>query len=299
MEQGKYHKLITSEQKGFRLNLKEVFKYKDLIYLLVKRDFGLDNSKRDTTNEEKIIQKLFYISYTCNQLISFLCGEINKKRFKYKSIYNFYYIVSKSYNDAIDGFIKIQNNMEKEKKELKDYKKKNIHNNKRLHKIDQSKVVERLYKDDIQKRKEKQQTLLKIYELSFQPNLHYTNKKNINTNSNNNNSNLSNTKSSLQFNKFKNHNNPNINSKSNFKTIAIQNNNNKNNNNHGYINTSYSKRKNEDSSEENSISEDNSNEEEIVITNRLRSKLFSNKKKNPDNVNNNTFHGNKKLKLKI
>ena len=39
MEQGKYHKLITSEQKGFRLNLKEVLKYKDLIYLLVKRDF--------------------------------------------------------------------------------------------------------------------------------------------------------------------------------------------------------------------------------------------------------------------
>lgn len=39
MEQGKYHKLITSEQKGFRLNLKEVFKYKDLIYLLVRRDF--------------------------------------------------------------------------------------------------------------------------------------------------------------------------------------------------------------------------------------------------------------------
>lgn len=39
MEQGKYHKLITSEEKGFRLNLKEVFKYKDLIYLLVRRDF--------------------------------------------------------------------------------------------------------------------------------------------------------------------------------------------------------------------------------------------------------------------
>ena len=39
MEQGKYHKLITSEEKGFRLNLKEVLKYKDLIYLLVRRDF--------------------------------------------------------------------------------------------------------------------------------------------------------------------------------------------------------------------------------------------------------------------
>ena len=39
MEQGKYYKFISSEEKGFRLNLKEVFKYKDLIFLLVKRDF--------------------------------------------------------------------------------------------------------------------------------------------------------------------------------------------------------------------------------------------------------------------
>ncbi len=39
MEHSKYHKLITSDVKGFRLNLKEVAKYKDLIYLLVKRDF--------------------------------------------------------------------------------------------------------------------------------------------------------------------------------------------------------------------------------------------------------------------
>ena len=106
------------EEKIFQIN-NEI--NSERIILLVKRDFGLDDSKRDATNEEKIIQKLFYISYTCNQLISFLCGEINKKGFKYKSIYNFYYIVSKSYNDAIDGFIKIQNNMEKEKKELKEY----------------------------------------------------------------------------------------------------------------------------------------------------------------------------------
>ena len=91
------------------------------ILLLVKRDFGLDDSKRVATKEEKIIQKLFYISYICNQLISFLCGEINKKGFKYKSIYNFYYIVSKSYNDAINGFIGIKTIMEKEKKELKEY----------------------------------------------------------------------------------------------------------------------------------------------------------------------------------
>ena len=39
MVQGKYYKLIVSEDKGFRLNLKEVVKYKDLIYLFVKRNF--------------------------------------------------------------------------------------------------------------------------------------------------------------------------------------------------------------------------------------------------------------------
>lgn len=39
MVQGKYYKLIVSENKGFRLNLKEVVKYKDLIYLFVKRNF--------------------------------------------------------------------------------------------------------------------------------------------------------------------------------------------------------------------------------------------------------------------
>lgn len=39
MEQSKHYKLITSENKGFKLNLKEVFKYKDLIFLLVRRNF--------------------------------------------------------------------------------------------------------------------------------------------------------------------------------------------------------------------------------------------------------------------
>ena len=39
MKQGKYYKLIVSEDKGFRLNLKEVVKYKDLIFLFVKRNF--------------------------------------------------------------------------------------------------------------------------------------------------------------------------------------------------------------------------------------------------------------------
>ena len=71
----------------------------------------MDNSKRDATDIEKIFQKLFYISYTCNELISNLCGTINKKGFKYTSIYNFYYNVSLSYNKAINGFLLIYEDM--------------------------------------------------------------------------------------------------------------------------------------------------------------------------------------------
>lgn len=39
MKQGKYYKKIKSEEKGMRLNLREVMKYRDLIFLLVKRNF--------------------------------------------------------------------------------------------------------------------------------------------------------------------------------------------------------------------------------------------------------------------
>ena len=77
------------------------------ILILVKRDFGIDESKREATSHEKIVQKLFYISYTCNELISELCGKINQNGFKYQSICNFYYTISDSYNNAIKGFKKI------------------------------------------------------------------------------------------------------------------------------------------------------------------------------------------------
>ena len=71
--------------------------------------------------KEKIFQKLFYISYTCNELISFLCANINQKEVKYTSIYNFYYTVSLSYNDAINGFLSISEDIKKKKKDLKNY----------------------------------------------------------------------------------------------------------------------------------------------------------------------------------
>ena len=102
-------------------NIKEI----DLnrLHTLIKRDFGLDNSKRDATSEEKIILKLFYVSYVCNELIGILCGKMNQKSFKYTSIYNFYYTVSLSYNAAINGFLDICKDMIQKEKEIKDYAK--------------------------------------------------------------------------------------------------------------------------------------------------------------------------------
>ena len=78
------------------------------LLLLVKRDFGIDRSKRESTSIEKILVKLFYISYTCNELISSLCGEINEKNVMFKSVYDFYYKISSIYNNGINGFLEIQ-----------------------------------------------------------------------------------------------------------------------------------------------------------------------------------------------
>ena len=91
------------------------------ILQLVKRDFDLDDSEEEFSIKEKITLKLFYISYTCNELISMLCGKINEEGFKYKSIYNFYYIVSKIYNNSINGFLNIKKEIETTKQDNKLY----------------------------------------------------------------------------------------------------------------------------------------------------------------------------------
>ena len=86
------------------------------LLLLVKRDFGLNNSKDDATDQEIIVLKLFYISYICNELIYSICNNLNKKEIKYTSIFNFYYVVSICYNEAIRGFFEIGEEMEKNEK---------------------------------------------------------------------------------------------------------------------------------------------------------------------------------------
>ena len=95
--------------------------FSDRLLTLIKKNFGLRDSKIIATSEEKIIVKLFYISYVCNELIGILCGKMNQKNFKYTSIYDFYYTVSKSYNSAINGFLEISKEMMQKEKEFKDY----------------------------------------------------------------------------------------------------------------------------------------------------------------------------------
>ena len=108
------------EQKLFNVHEEDKINPERLL-LLVKRDFGLDNSKRDATSKEKIFQKLFYISYHCNELISELCGKKDKKDIKYTSIYNLYYNVSLNYNNAIKGFLNIIDEIKNKEKDLKYY----------------------------------------------------------------------------------------------------------------------------------------------------------------------------------
>ena len=110
----------TIEEKLFKMEDENKIDAKRLL-VLVKRDFGLDNSKRDATSKEKIFQKLFYISYTCNELISTLCESVNYKEIKYTSIYNFYHTVSLSYIKAIKGFLGIKDEILKKEKDLKYY----------------------------------------------------------------------------------------------------------------------------------------------------------------------------------
>ena len=90
---------------------------RERIFQLIERDFGQEDSKRDATNEEKIILKLFYISYTCNELISSITWTINQEGYTYKLICEFYYKISKAYNDAINGFSNIIKDMEAKKEE--------------------------------------------------------------------------------------------------------------------------------------------------------------------------------------
>ena len=60
--------------------------------------------------------------------------------------------------------------IEKQEKEYAEFTKKNIHYNKNTDNVDTADVINRLYQKDIKNRKEKQKTLIKVYEPPFRPN---------------------------------------------------------------------------------------------------------------------------------
>ena len=64
-EKQKFETTVTSKQKLFNLNLKETWKYKDLIWLFVQRDFKTKYKQTVLGSRWFIIQPLFYtIVYT-------------------------------------------------------------------------------------------------------------------------------------------------------------------------------------------------------------------------------------------
>ena len=205
--------------------------------------------------------------------------------------------------------------MELEKNELKNYNNKNIHHNKHLSNQAQSKVINRLYKEDIEKRKEKKQTLLKIYECSFQPNLHYgvstkQNNNNITSSAPTNKNHLMVTKSS-RFSSRNNRNNSNFDNGSNNRSLILKSKKNKfndfdeeesiktKNKNRSKSKKSKKKKKIIESDEE-SGGEEELNQDEIIV-NRLRAKLFFNKKSKSKNKQrmNHSVEGRKKMKIKM
>ena len=100
------------------------------IILSVCEDLKLSEIQSKATNHEKLMLSIFYISYTCDELISSLYNKnnLNGSSYKYKSINDFYYKVSLSYNSAINGFLDIKNEMNNKIKELKEFEKKNYKN---------------------------------------------------------------------------------------------------------------------------------------------------------------------------
>ena len=87
----------------------------------IRSDLGLNNRIINLNYKQKMIIKIFYVSYICNEIINSICGNINQKGFKYKSICDFYYNVSISYNDAIIGFEKIKEDLNEEKNRMVNY----------------------------------------------------------------------------------------------------------------------------------------------------------------------------------
>ena len=109
---------IFSEEYFVRNNIQS-----NHIQSYVKFFFGDKNIKGPFRNEIKMVMKIFFISFISNKIIDDICGDINKKGFKYKSICSFYYNVLERFSKAINGFNELGEKFSKEKEKLEVYKK--------------------------------------------------------------------------------------------------------------------------------------------------------------------------------
>ena len=91
----------------------------DIIINYVKKVFGCSNTNEEFSPEIKMKMKIFFILFISNDIIDSFCKKIKTKGFKYKSICDFYYNVLKSYNNAINGFKELREEIIKEKKDFK------------------------------------------------------------------------------------------------------------------------------------------------------------------------------------
>lgn len=89
----------------------------------IKKDLGLIEKEVLLPSNQIIMIKVFYISYICNELINIFWENINKNGFKPKTICEFYFKVSETFNNAINGFDKIRIDMIQEKENLLAYSK--------------------------------------------------------------------------------------------------------------------------------------------------------------------------------
>ena len=105
--------LLLRKKQSIKDNIFDISSIKyDTVIEYIRKCLGLYKGEVNLSTEQKMKIKIFIIAYVCYKLISENFENIKKKGFEYKTICEFYYNVSISYNKAIEGFNEI-------KKELK------------------------------------------------------------------------------------------------------------------------------------------------------------------------------------
>ena len=106
--------LLLLRTPSFKDNIFDISSIKyDEVINYIKKSLGLFNAEVNLSKEQKMKIKIFMIAYVGYKLISENFDNIKRKGFEYKTICEFYYNVSKSYNKAIEGFNEIEKKFKK------------------------------------------------------------------------------------------------------------------------------------------------------------------------------------------